>query len=106
MMAVLDLVARGVAITVLLFVGLYLILSLLSYFLPQVWPLRHSFLIALLSSICSAVPLGLIHLTRSAAGPSAAALGGGSGSFLIFALLTGAFAVLFTALVVGGQIRL
>jgi hypothetical protein len=106
-MAVLDLVARGVAITVLLFVGLYLILSLLSYVLPQVWPLRHSLLIALLSSICSAVPLALIQLTRSAArAPSGGGVRGGGGGFLIFPVLTGAFALLFTALVVGGQIRL
>jgi hypothetical protein len=106
-MAVLDFVVRGVAITVLLFVGLFLILSLLSYFLPQVWPLRHSLLIALLSSVCSAVPLMLIHLTRSAAGALSGVVARSiSGSFLVFALLTGAFALLFTALIVGGQIRL
>lgn len=104
-MAILDLVARAVAITVLLFVASFLILSLLSFWLPQVWPLRHSFLIALLSSASAAVPLVLIHLTRSATGGGSGSVAS-SGAFMIFAALAGAFALIFATLIISGQIRL
>ena len=99
-----DVIVRGGAIAILLFVASFLLFTLLGFFVSGVWPLRHALLVACLSSASAAVPMVLIHLTRSASG----AAGGAARerSVLIYAGLTGVFALLFTSLIVSGRLSL
>lgn len=104
-MGTFDVIVRGVAIAILLFVASFLLFTLLSFFISGIWPLRHALLVAFLSSVAAAAPMVLIHLTRSASGAAAAGAVHGR-AFLIYAVLTGVFALLFTSLIVGGQLSL
>jgi hypothetical protein len=102
-----DILTRGAAITVLILAASFLILTGFSWFTSDLWPFRHSLLIALIASGGAALPLVAIHLTRAAsknAPPPSS--DGGTLSFKIYAALAGALAVLLMVAIISGQLRL
>ena len=60
-MGTFDVIVRGVAIAILLFVASFLLFTLMSFFISGMWPLRHALLVACLSSASAAAPMVLIH---------------------------------------------
>ena len=104
-MGMFDVFVRAVAVTVLLFIISFLVLSMLGFWIDAVSPLRHAALLALLSTVCAAAPMLLIYLTRAATGAATDA-GARARYFFAFAALSAALAVVFASLVVAGQIRL
>jgi hypothetical protein len=104
-MGIFDVFARTVAVTVLLFIVSFLVLSLLGFWLTSVAPFRHSLLLALLSVACAGVPMLLIYLTRAATGAATNA-GARARYFFAFAALSATLALVFASLIVSGQIRL
>jgi len=104
-MGMFDVFARAVAVTVLLFIVSFLILSLLGFWVDAVSPLRHALLLALLSVACAGTPMLLVYLTRAATG-AATNDDARARYFFAFATLSAALDIVFASLIVAGQIRL
>ncbi len=104
-MGMFDVFTRAVAVTMLLFLISFLVLSLLGFWISAVAPLRHALLLSLLSVACAGVPILLIYLTRAATG---AATGAEARAryFFVFAALSGVLAIVFATLIASGQIQL
>lgn len=105
-MPVVDMVMRALAITILIFAGAFLVLTLMSFYTSDLAPARQSLTIALIASLGAALPvIGVLVAARSASG-EAPRSDNSPFYFKVYAALAGALAIVLALVVISGQLRL